>query len=226
MSKIIEFYGLPGSGKTFIKDRLKKVLEEKGVKQIDDKLKKRNKLMRIVYKLFIACQEFIAYPGRFFSLMKMVSKSGQKTKWDWAVVLFNWILMRSLYNRPFRDGIILVDQGMFQAVWSTLLNAENEISVEDIISESRAGFPNVLCVVDVSRETMEQGIKERDTNDSRLEKTDKEESKQLLDKGIAVHELIMDYITKNRCEYVIVDNNDRDDSIDKAVQELADRIAD
>ena len=158
--------------------------------------------------------------------MKMVSKSGQKTKWDWVVVLFNWIFMRSMYNRSFRDGIILVDQGMFQAVWSTLLSAENKISVEEIISGSRAGFPNVLCVIDVSRETMEQGIKERNTNDSRLEKTDQEESKQLLDKGIAVHELIMDYIRKNRCEYVIVDNNDRDDSIDKAIKEIADRIAD
>ena len=147
--RFIEFMGLPGSGKSTIAALLEADLRRSGIAAISQSadqapfvLRHCRRLLRIVRN---AKRDWRLYRDAF----RLIRASGQKSPMDLAKVTWNfWNVIAVITDcRASGNAVTIVDQGLFQAIWSIQLSSTKEIPSDDwsVLAQS-AGVSDMLVV--------------------------------------------------------------------------------
>lgn len=126
-SHLVEFAGLPGSGKTVVSQALAALLAARGVCVTTPsyKLDHRAALLgRLGRKLSYAVAGALRQPGCAMRCIGAVARSRQRTLGTLVSVSTNWLyLTESQRHRDTEPGVHIYDQGLLQALWSLSFEA-------------------------------------------------------------------------------------------------------
>ncbi len=214
---IIEFTGIPCSGKSDISHRLGALLYRGGASVAQEQyiLSHRcSKSKRIFLKLLTAIQECIRHPYRSYRALSYIN---DKTVW------FNY-----LYVAGFRSkcDYVIFEQGICQCICSMFEgNAHQVDSVANLVDNLLPQNPDRLFVfVDVSPETVERRAQLRAENDRPFYVSSREDH-HAVEMAIAVTGLLK-RILQNRYgnEQVVSVNNDAENKSQDATELILNHI--
>jgi predicted kinase len=150
--RFIEFMGLPGSGKSTIAAHLESDLKQQGFKTVSRSAELADNYP-FVWRHCRRLLRVVRNAGRcrrlYLDTFKLITDSGQKSHWDRAKVTWNlWSVIALMTDcRAAVDSVTIIDQGLFQAIWSIQLSSSKELSAA-VWTEllSAAGIADVLVV--------------------------------------------------------------------------------
>jgi thymidylate kinase len=172
---IIEFFGMPGSGKSTLANRVAEIIEswEIGVqKQTYVLAHCVSRRRRVTTKIRYILPEICLEPRYAARSARAIAATGQSSALEWVRALFNWLFVTPLV-RPITqfDGIRMLDQGIFQALWSVAFSGDHnalKIMTDRLMVQSP--MPNVVVIVHARLPTVVQRLTTRQSHDSRLER--------------------------------------------------------
>ncbi|NIX78087.1 hypothetical protein [Microvirga terricola] len=172
---LVEFLGLPGAGKSTLSHLVANLLLERRytVEETTYDLDRRfGKFERSVIKLAHIARYLCTHPRCALSNVSSILATRQATLADIKKSIPNWLYVASLVSRRRSDDrIILLDQGVAQAVWSIGFAAEQELWLDlhmNTTSE-RTPKPDLIIQVQASFETVSVRLDSRKKRISRLE---------------------------------------------------------
>lgn len=173
MNNIIEFFGLPGSGKSILAQNLAIELEKNNVSyyNIVYNVSHKSKAYRIIYKFFILLKELLKSPHKFFKQISIIYNTRQKNLKDLIKVIINWffitnIIKENIANKD-RKGYVILDQGVIQAIWSINFNSDREVDYHEILKYT--DIPDYMVIVTANEENINKRLLARIGEQSRLE---------------------------------------------------------
>lgn len=180
-SLFIEFYGLPGCGKSTISHTVAKLLRKKGysVEEPSHDIDHiSNILLRKIYKLLITALWLIIHNKLFREINCIVSENNYSGL-SKIEQIANIIQKIRIYRRKNLSQIVLWDQGVVQAAISLSINGY--VSSVDNLNRLYKLIPSnvhiMYMLIDIDKITAKKRIAHRKTNDSRVEKLQKESDK-------------------------------------------------
>ena len=166
--KIIEFYGMPGSGKTFLSKQLANKCESGIVCQPTLKIAEKNAVFRMLYKIAVNIKTLSFSPSKYIRILRELFKTKQKTLYDFLIVFVNYLYILHIYNTKWRCDYVILDQGIFQAIWSITFAQKNETNIEEIFDALEFPVADLTCIVTVTPGKIKTRLQERKVNKSRL----------------------------------------------------------
>lgn len=172
---VIELIGLPGAGKSTLSRLIAERLTAAG-HRVDEATYVRDHRLsgprRVVEKLALALACLGAQPRRSAELAFRVARTRQATLADWGTSVFNFLYVSALHRRRRGDGVLLLDQGIAQALWSIGFAAKREDWAEIVARRDRAPapWPDLVVVVRASPAVILERLRQRSKQASRLEK--------------------------------------------------------
>ncbi len=144
----VEFLGLPGAGKSTISRLVAGLLHERGVAVTDPAPDPDRSLTRGATKLWCAGRALVRHPGHAARWIRLIVRSRQRRLSDAWVVLVNWLyLLDRIGHHGIGPGVYVMDQGLFQALWSLAYGASaSVIPTAAVLKELQATLPS-RCVV-------------------------------------------------------------------------------
>ncbi|WP_445503119.1 hypothetical protein [Microvirga sp. G4-2] len=157
---LIEFFGLPGAGKSTLSHHVSSLLSKRGyaVDEVTYKLDHDlGRLGHAVVKLASITRHIGRRPARVLLDVAHILVTQQNRWADAQRSVFNWLYITSVMARRSRDDrILILDQGLAQAIWTVGLAARqrswldicrnaarDETLRPDLIVEVKARFQNV-----------------------------------------------------------------------------------
>jgi len=157
---LIEFFGLPGVGKSTLSHLVASLLLERGyaVDEVTYELDhNRGKFQRIRAKLAAVAGYVCRHPVQTQTDIACILATKQATWGDIRRSISNWLYVASVMSQKRTGGrIVILDQGLAQAVWSVGFAARETSWLElcsraadrrvfkpDLVVEVKAGFQNV-----------------------------------------------------------------------------------
>lgn len=171
----IEFYGLPGCGKTTVSHRLAVDLTKVGYPVIEpnyDVVNKHSSLMRKLLKFTNTYRQKLFNRPVYESIESLVAKNGYSGNEAFKQIV-NVVQKIKWYNKA-KECIVVWDQGIKQAAVSLSANSsvnskDNEVSIKEMLNLSPIVIPVYLkCSISTSENRMAQRVAHR----SRVEKID------------------------------------------------------
>ncbi len=215
----LEFYGLPGCGKSTISHLLSNNLKILGYKIVEPSYEidhvRGGKLVRRIYKIKMLVSLILFHHACFSSIVDIVKSNGYKGK-DFVSQVVNVAQKISIYNSKISDDIVIWDQGLVQAAVS--LSTNSNVSAADNLAKllliiKKTNIFSVYMKCDM--ETALYRMKMRDSNDSRVEKlTSLDEKIQMLKN---IESCCNDVLNKPSC--LLDCNSDSTNSIQDALLE-------
>ena len=146
MPVVVEFFGLPGVGKTFLAEHLIGFLKERGY-QVGDRAVRiagGAPVTRISTKILLVIQALLVTPNCMGPTLALLRSSKVVSLRSKVKLVVNWLYLHALIRRESRlNQIVVLDQGLAQAVWSTLFygleRPQNEVFARHF-SELLAGL--------------------------------------------------------------------------------------
>jgi energy-coupling factor transporter ATP-binding protein EcfA2 len=173
---LVEFVGLPGSGKSTIAHALADLLREHGATvseptwRIDHTLRPSLRLLR---KASLAIAAAARDPYRARGIIESIVQSRQPTTREVLKLVINALYVAEAAERcERRPGVHVFDQGLLQQLWSALYRAAESSDLEARCRESLAlgsTLANVV-VVDAPLVTLQRRLQVRRGGASRLER--------------------------------------------------------
>lgn len=120
---IIELFGAPGIGKSYIAKGLLACFRANGVSVSGRSVVvgQMSKFRRVMYKFRIIIPLLVLMPRILWIVCGFVLRAGVKEPVAFIRVLVNWLYIVSLVRREIMvHGIVILDQGVAQALWSTV----------------------------------------------------------------------------------------------------------
>lgn len=150
--KFIEFMGLPGAGKSTIATHLESDLRQQGFKTVSRSAELADNypfLWRHYRRLLRVVRNAARCRRLYLDTFRLITNSAQKSHWDRAKVTWNlWSVIALMTDcRAARDSVTIIDQGLFQAIWSIQLSSSKELSTgvwKELLRA--AGVADVLVV--------------------------------------------------------------------------------
>jgi predicted kinase len=173
---VVEFVGLPGAGKSALSRQVAVLLRAKGliVSEPTRRLDQLGMAWRTLAKVGYGIGGAVAAPRTGARWMRTFNNMRQRSLADTGRVALNWFflagLTRGLAHRP---GVHLLDQGIFQGIWSAAYAAREEaIKGPEIVAAVLDVLPAriLVIVVETSPDTLRRRLQERLGGDSRLER--------------------------------------------------------
>lgn len=127
---VLEFYGMPAAGKTYTARQIADELDRNGIiiNTLPLRVGQMHSLRRITLKLWLIFWAVLRHAKLCFSAILLVKVSRPSSNREFARICFNWLYVIGLVIRQrSRDGVLLMDQGLIQAAWSTAYISEAEI---------------------------------------------------------------------------------------------------
>ncbi len=120
---IIEFFGTPGAGKTFVAERLAESLGARGfsvdIRAIEVTRAKR--LKRVLTKGMLVIRESITDPAGLWSIVSLIRACKTASPLAAIRLVFNWLYLSALIRvQAGHSQFMILDQGLGQAFWSSL----------------------------------------------------------------------------------------------------------
>jgi hypothetical protein len=176
----VEFYGLPGCGKSTISHLVSNKLQKMGyiVYEPSYTLDHLNKpLARKLKKIIATVIYYFINPLNYNRIKMLVKDNGYISKKEYLSQIVNIIPKKLVYEKS-KSCIYLWDEGLIQS--SISLSYNNDINVEDnvklLVGKSR--ILKIYLKLDVEK-ALERML-ERKTNDSRVEKEPNINTKRLM----------------------------------------------
>jgi hypothetical protein len=172
---LIEFFGLPGSGKSTFSRLVADLLLKRGlaVEEITYDLDhRRPRVERLLVKLSHLLRYAAAHPRYALSDLARVVATRQASLRDLGKSIFNWMFIASLASRKRSShSITLLDQGVAQALWSIGFAARQQNSLDLLLAEpKRAAFrPDLIICVRSNLQTIGDRLAARERRVSRLD---------------------------------------------------------
>lgn len=173
MNNIIEFFGLPSSGKSTLAQNLAIELEKNNVSyyNIVYDVSHKSKPYRIFCKSFILFKELLKSPHKFFKQISIIYNTRQKNLKDLIKVIVNWffitnIIKENIANKD-RKGYVILDQGVIQAIWSINFNSEREVDYHEILKYT--DIPDYMVIVNANEENINKRLLARIGEQSRFD---------------------------------------------------------
>jgi hypothetical protein len=152
--RFIEFMGLPGSGKSTIAALLESDLKQCGIKTISRSTELADHapfVWRHCNRLLRVLRNANRCRRAYLDALRLISASGQKSPLDFAKVTWNfWSVIALITDcRATSNSITIVDQGLFQAIWSIQLSSSKELAADAWIKFLRSAGVSDMLVVNV-----------------------------------------------------------------------------
>ena len=174
---IIEFTGLPGSGKSTICKELENWLKSLGYDVVNwiYYTSHMSKIRRVAHKIKVSMIFLWAHPILFRGVFRLVRASRQNRKKDVLSQLLNLVYVSALYQlyskEKYQDTIVLFDQGKIQALISLIFGSGEEGNINLLNDSYLDLYPNdVVIQIDVSFDEVLTRLKKREGAQSRIEK--------------------------------------------------------
>ncbi len=168
-SLVIEFFGLPGSGKSYAALRVCSALRDRGVRVIMPiaTITRAPLPIRIPIKSVLAFLFAVLHLPTAFRVMHGVRESRQRSLHDAVSVAFNVFFVLGVLRRYQHRRVVLVfDQGTVQAVVSVLYSARSR-PPERLVSVLPP--PDVLLHMTADHATIVDRLRSRTVRQSRVE---------------------------------------------------------
>jgi hypothetical protein len=173
--RVIELAGLPGTGKSTIARRLEAILDETGTPLISKSalladrsefLHRQQNRLRLIVRNAKQCGPL------YRRSLGLIGDTGQRSALDFATVTSNFwsIVALMAEGRASDDRVMVVDQGLVQAIWSVQLSSLKALSLDawaPILL--MAGFAETLLVhVQTDIAVSRQRVSARERSRTRL----------------------------------------------------------
>jgi thymidylate kinase len=172
---VIEFVGLPGSGKSTLSRRVAEILQGQGLRVeqptyvVDHEMQTWERYLR---KFWLVSTEVILHPLQAIGSVRAILGTRQASASDFVGVTTNWLFMSSLLRRAeLREGVHIFDEGLINALWSIGFSASSGGTSR--ILGALAGqrmTPVVTVLIEADIATVKNRLVQRQNGQSRLER--------------------------------------------------------
>jgi thymidylate kinase len=170
----VEFLGLPGAGKSGVSRRVAELIQSQGIPVSETNYALTHRtgvLARRLRKSGYVTREVLLHPGYSARSARAIAATRQQSASDYSGALWNWLFVSNLLRGNGRGPRIhLLDEGIFQALWSIGFGAS-----ADNLEAATAGIaalsptPDVVVVVHASPTTVERRLRNRGARQGRLD---------------------------------------------------------
>ncbi len=147
---VVEFLGLPRAGKSTLSHRVAEILASRGLSVDEPAYRVAHELgrpRRSIRKGMAFVTGVITEPRRVAGSLRVIRASHQRSRADYLKNLLNWVFVSHLIReRTGHNQVRLLDQGIFQAIWSVLLSAGNA-NLADLADAAMRVAPSPAMVV-------------------------------------------------------------------------------
>jgi thymidylate kinase len=170
----VEFLGLPGAGKSGVSRRVAEILTSGGHSVVDTNYELTHRTgawTRRLLKTGTILRELAFHPVYAARSARAIAGTKQRTASDLSGAVANWLFVSGLLRGRGRDRAIhLLDEGIFQALWSVGFSAASG-DWPAVARSAGAGFPapDVVVLVNASTATVERRLRARGPRQSRIE---------------------------------------------------------
>jgi thymidylate kinase len=172
---LIEFFGLPGAGKSTMSRLAADLLLQRGI--VVDEITytldhRRPGVERQLTKLGQLLRYAAAHPGRALSDSVRITVTRQATLLDLGKSIFNWTFIAAIaWQNRSSTNIAFLDQGIAQAMWSVGFAARHENWLDRLraVTRGMALRPDLVIHVRANLQTIGERLASRRRRVSRLD---------------------------------------------------------
>lgn len=165
---LVECFGVPGAGKTLVAANVARALRRRRALVHDEALQVagRARPIRILIKLwYVMRTPSLCSLMRFSHALRDARSTGGMVFGSDLKVLWNWVyLVARLRLQLHREGITLLDQGLFQALWSTFYHSEGNPPAAPALGRVLSEALEMLdrpCIIVIVVEVKEPQVRRR-----------------------------------------------------------------
>jgi hypothetical protein len=209
---IIEFFGFPGVGKTYVT----KIINEK-INQSNIDLffyPYRSKMSKFLNILYYSISNLQIVTSLF-----ILSLSNTGNRWFSLIRFLKVVVFLTNYekNRKYNAQTVILDQGIFQAVWSIFSNSKNpnfnQEKFSKIICKLSEDYNHYIIYLKKDIESIILQLKSRPNQHTIFEKMDNNELFQLYSNQERIFISIIEDISKDRCIILCLDDFKNEEEI-------------
>jgi adenylate kinase len=173
---VVEFVGLPGAGKSALSRQVAGLLRAAGVvvSEPTSRLDQAGTASRTLAKVGYGIEAAMAAPLTGAGWVRTFIAMKQRSLADTGRVALNWFFLAGLTGGlRHRPGVHLLDQGIFQGLWSAAYAArEGALKPPELVARVLQTLPPgmLVIVIETSPDTLRRRLSERLGGDSRLER--------------------------------------------------------
>jgi len=186
-SLVVEFCGLPGSGKTTVAKHTQEALLAQGVACViaDAGISARApRRMRVARRTWAAVRQTTRHPLGTVDSTRLIASVGQPSRRDTVAGVAQWLAVRDLVSRAHRvPGVHLLEEGIIQRTWTIALRARSDPSQgiwRGLPSRSRS---DLVLYVDAPVALAESRLGQRASRHSRTQQLPAELRRAELERG-------------------------------------------
>ena len=171
---VVEFLGLPGSGKSSVSHRVGEILAGRGLPVSQPTFTLDHgpgKVRRTLLKSRYVSGEALLHPGESLRSARALRATGQDSGRLVFKMLFNWLLVSALIRRSRRvRAVHLLDQGIYQALWSIGLGGDDGcVTRAGAMLGASMPSPDVVAVIEADVATVAKRLEARGGRHSRAD---------------------------------------------------------
>jgi thymidylate kinase len=177
--RIVEFVGLPGSGKSTVSHAVAAILRASGRPVTERSFEIAHRVGgvgRRLAKLRLAARTLLRHPGAALALVRLVARTRQRSRIEAIVKTLDFLYVCGLIaGLSRRSGIHLLDQGFLTGIWSIDFGAGLSAPhgrLIDLGARCCGGAPaDLVVILEVQPALAMERLKQRPGAASRLEKS-------------------------------------------------------
>ncbi|MDG5818590.1 AAA family ATPase [Natronococcus sp. A-GB7] len=227
----VEFFGVPGAGKSTIARRLTERLAATGrpvAEPTYELAHEVSSVRRYLSKSGYAAVGTLRQPRRALVGARAIADSGQPSGRALVKTTFNWQYVTGVLELRAPGELQVLDQGLVQAAWSVGLGAERDRTpslCELAVDALSRGGTALVVVVDVAPETVRERLSRRADGDTRVSPTgDGHGVSEALERKERVERSLVDAVADEpSVDLLHVDNESRAD-LEDAVATVFERL--